>query len=142
MVEMHVATGVVALTSDRQVVMVGQWRYPFSQYSWEIIEGGADPHESPLEAAARELQEEAGLRAAKWRSLGGPLWLSNSVTNEVAHVFLAEGLESIEATPDETEVLKIRRVPLAAAVEMALSGEIVDSMSVIALLRAERVLRA
>ena len=135
---MQVATGVVALTPHNEVVMVGQWRYPFGQYSWEIIEGGAEPDETPQQAAARELQEEAGLGARTWQRLGGPLWLSNSVTDEVAHIFLARDLHPLEATPDDTELLQVRRVPFERAVQMAHTGEIVDVMSVAALLRAER----
>ena len=140
-VEMKIATGVVALTADNDVVLVGQWRYPFDAYSWEIVEGAAEPHETPLEAAARELQEEAGLKADRWRPLGGPLWLSNSVTNEVAYLFLAEGLSAVGAAPDETELLKLRRLPIDAAVQQADSGQIADAMSVAGLLRAERLLR-
>ena len=140
-VEMKVATGVVALTADRHVVMVGQWRYPFDQYSWEIVEGAAEPNESPVEAAARELQEEAGLRADHWQPLGGPLWLSNSVTNEVAHLFVAQQLHETDAAPDETEMLKIRRLPLDEAVHRAETGDIVDAMSVAGLLRVDRLLR-
>lgn len=139
-VEMKIATGVVALTPDRNVVMVGQWRYPFESYSWEIVEGAAEDGEPPQQAAARELQEEAGLVAETWRPLGRPLCLSNSVTNEVAHLFWAEGLSPVTTTPDETELLKIRNVPLAEAVAQAESGEIVDAMSVVALLRLDRLL--
>ena len=94
-VEMKVATGVVAITAEQDVVLVGQWRYTFGQYSWEIIEGAAEPGEPPEHAAARELREEAGLRAKRWRRLGEPLALSNSVTNEVAYIYLAEGLTSV-----------------------------------------------
>ena len=89
-VEMKIATGVVALREDGQTMLVGQWRYPLDQYSWEIVEGAADHEESPQAAAARELQEEAGLGARSWRQLGEPLWVSNSVTNEVAYLYLAE----------------------------------------------------
>lgn len=139
-VEMNVATAVVALTSEREVVMVGQWRYPFDRYTWEVIEGGAEAGEPPRDAAERELREEAGLGAGRWQTLGGPLWLSNSVTNEVAQIFLAEDLFELEAEPDETEMLKIRRVPLAEAVNMAVTGAIEDALSVVALLRAARQL--
>ncbi len=140
-VEMKLAAGVLALTPDRKVVMVGQWRYPFGEYSWEIIEGGVDPHETPLQAAERELQEEAGLRAERWTPLGGPLQMSNSTTDEVAHLFVAEDLWAVEAAPDETELLKTRRVPLEEAIAQAADGRLADAMTVIALLRLDRRLR-
>ena len=70
-VETRIATGVVALTPERDVYLVGQYRYPTEMYSWEIIQGGADEDEEPLAACKRELQEEAGLIAKDWTPLGG-----------------------------------------------------------------------
>ena len=140
-VEMNLAAGVLALTPVGEVVLVGQWRYPFGTYSWEIIEGGVDPHETPLQAAARELQEEAGLRAERWTPLGAPLQMSNSTTDEVAHLFIAEDLHAVDAAPDETELLKTRRIPLETAIAQATDGRLFDAMTVIALLRLDRQLR-
>ncbi|MEL7369129.1 MAG: NUDIX hydrolase [Myxococcota bacterium] len=137
-VEMKIATAIVTLTEDENVVLVGQWRYPFDEYSWEIVEGAADDGESPRDAAARELREEAGLGADHWQTLGKPVALSNSVTNEVAHIFLARELHPLPAAPDETELLKLRQIPLKQAVRMATDGEIIDALSVIGLLRAAR----
>lgn len=137
----RVATGVVALTDAGEVWLVGQFRYPTDVYSWEIIEGGADPHEDPLAGARRELREEAGLEAADWRLLGGEVHLSNSLTSERALIYLARGLREVEATPEVTEVLRLARVPLARALALVDQGAITDAVSVIGLLRAERLLR-
>ena len=141
-VETPVATGVVALTDADEVVLVGQWRYALHGWSWEIIEGGSEPGEPPLEAARRELREEGGLVAAHWSPLGGEVHLSNSFTDERAHVFLATELSEVEAEPDATEVLELRREPLPACLEMVDSGEITDAMTIIALLRLDRMRRA
>ncbi|NDC38040.1 MAG: NUDIX hydrolase, partial [Proteobacteria bacterium] len=59
-VETKVATGVVALTPEHKVILVGQYRYPLQQYSWEIVEGGAEHGEDPFVAIQRELEEEVG----------------------------------------------------------------------------------
>jgi 8-oxo-dGTP pyrophosphatase MutT (NUDIX family) len=134
-----VATGVVALTDADEVVLVGQWRYPTKGYSWEIVEGGADPGEEPLAAAKRELREEAGLEAERWEPLGGELHLSNCITDEVGYLYLARGLSEVGADPDPTEVLTLDRVPLAEAVRRVESGEITDAMSVMGLLLAARL---
>lgn len=137
--EARPATGVVALTEDQQVWLVGQWRYPTGRYSWEIIEGGADPGELPEEAARRELLEEAGLVAERWELLAGEVQLSNCITAELAWIYLARGLSVAQApTPEATEQLALRKVPLAEALLRVDRGEITDAVSVIGLLRAAR----
>ncbi len=141
-VETRVATGVVALTPALEVVLVGQWRYPLDRYSWEIVEGGADPGEDPLEAARRELREEAGLEAARWSDLGGELHLSNCISSERGVLFLAEDLREVPAAPEGTEVLEVRRAPLPEVMDLLDRGELTDAVTVIALLRLERRLRA
>lgn len=133
-----IATGVVALTPELEVTLVGQFRYTVGAYSWELPEGGSKQGETPLEAAQRELQEETGLIAERWSQLGGALHLSNCLSDEVGYVFLAEGLSQAEATPDETEVLAIKRIPLEEALQQVEAGEITDAVSIIGLLRAAR----
>jgi 8-oxo-dGTP pyrophosphatase MutT (NUDIX family) len=134
-VETRIATGVVAMTPENEIFLVGQYRYPLDSYSWEIIEGGSDPQESPLQAAKRELKEEAGIVASQWEQLGGVVHLSNCHSSEEGYIFLAKDLEFFEAEPDATEILKIKKLPLSEALEMLDSGVITDGMSVIALER-------
>jgi 8-oxo-dGTP pyrophosphatase MutT (NUDIX family) len=129
----NTAIGVVALNEDDEVVLVGQYRYPLNEYSWELPEGGCPAKEQPLAAAKRELREETGLKARKWKRLFN-MTLSNSSTDERAIVFLATGLTQHKAMPEDTEVLKLKTVPLTKAVDMVLSGEITDAISVAALL--------
>jgi 8-oxo-dGTP pyrophosphatase MutT (NUDIX family) len=126
--------GVIALTEQNEVVMVGQYRYPTRIYSWEIIEGGKEPGEDFLAAAKRELREEAGYEAEHWEELGGKIQLSNCHSDEVGKIFLATGLTKVTATPEETEVLTVRKVPLDKAIEMALTGEVEDGLTLIGLL--------
>lgn len=96
--------------------------------------GGAPLDENPLEAARRELREETGLTAERWTE-AMQLHLSNSITDEHAIVYVAEGLSEGPTDFDETEVLDLRRLPLGEALRMAESGEITDALSVAALLR-------
>jgi 8-oxo-dGTP pyrophosphatase MutT (NUDIX family) len=138
-VDKHDAVGVVALTDAGEVVLVGQYRYPTDVYSWEIVEGGVDDGEDPLGGGQRELEEEAGLVASSWLPLGGELHLSNSVTSERAFLYLATGLTETVARPDPTEVLTLRTVPMPEAVDMVVSGEIVDALSVMGILLAARL---
>jgi 8-oxo-dGTP pyrophosphatase MutT (NUDIX family) len=135
----HLAIGVVPLSDDGQTILVGQYRYPLDQYSWEIPEGGGELGVDPLASAKRELREETGLTAEHWTYLG-EAHLSNSATDEIACIFLAERLTQGVAEPEGTEELQSRRVPFARAVEMALTGEISDALAVIGLLRAQQYL--
>jgi 8-oxo-dGTP pyrophosphatase MutT (NUDIX family) len=139
-VETMRAAGVVALTRNQEVVLVGQYRYPTQVYSWEIVEGGTRPEEHPLDAVRRELREEAGLSASQFMLLGPEIHLSNSLTDERAFLYLAWELSEIAADPEGTEVLDLQRVPLAEALGMVRRGEIVDAMSIVAIERASRLL--
>ena len=135
------AIGVVPLAENGDTFLVGQYRYTLGSYSWEIPEGGGAKTETPLEAAQRELREEAGITAARWTYLG-EAHLSNSATDEVGCVVLAEDLTLGEAEPDGTEDLQLRRLPFEEAVRMALTGEISDALAVIGLLRADHYLKS
>jgi 8-oxo-dGTP pyrophosphatase MutT (NUDIX family) len=90
-----------------ETYLVGQYRYPLNTYSWEVPEGGADPDESNLEAAKRELKEETGLKAQKWTYLSS-LYTSNSITNEIGHIYLAEELITGVSEPEHTEDLTVK----------------------------------
>ncbi len=141
-VETKIATAVVALDNNLEVFLVGQYRYPTQCYSWEIIAGGTDAGESSLEAAQRELKEEAGLQARQWEQLGSDIQLSNCFSNEIARIYLARDLQDVGAEPEATEVLTMKKLPLAEALQQVADGTINDSLSVLGLLLLERKLRA
>jgi 8-oxo-dGTP pyrophosphatase MutT (NUDIX family) len=128
------AVGVVAFDDEDRIALVGQYRYTLDRYSWELPEGASGAAEDPLEGARRELLEETGLRATRWRELLRA-HLSNSVTDEEAVVFVAGGLEHGEASPEGTERLQVRWVPFEDALRMAVAGELTDAITVLALQR-------
>jgi 8-oxo-dGTP pyrophosphatase MutT (NUDIX family) len=134
------AIAVLPLHDDGSTVLVGQHRFPLANYAWEIPEGGGPKDEPPLDAARRELREETGLLAADWR-LVLEAEMSNSVTDEIAFGFIALGLTSTDAAPDDTEALTLRRVPFAEALDLALNGVIRDVLTVAMLLRAYHMAR-
>jgi len=136
----HLAIGVVPIDADGSTFLVGQFRFPFGKYSWEIPEGGGALDVAPLESAKRELIEETGLVAEHWRQFLR-MDLSNSVSDEVAISFLAWNLAHGQAQPEETEQLQIRKLPFARALDMAWAGEITDSLSVASLLKVELMAR-
>ena len=139
-VDARIAVGIVALTEDNSIYLVGQYRYPNDVYSWEIPEGGAEGDETPLKAAQRELREETGLQASSWEELGSEIHLSNCFTSERAFVFLARGLMQGAAAPDETEKLAVKTVSLRDALTMADDGCLYDGLSIIAIHRIARIL--
>jgi 8-oxo-dGTP pyrophosphatase MutT (NUDIX family) len=132
----NTAISIVAIDSAGYTYLVGQYRYTLNAYSWEIPEGGCsvESGEPTLEAAKRELLEETGLVATEWIELG-EVYLSNSVSDEKAVMYLAQNLSQHQSCPEETEQLKIRRIPLKEAIEMAQNGQITDALSVLTLLK-------
>jgi 8-oxo-dGTP pyrophosphatase MutT (NUDIX family) len=137
----NLAIGVVAVNPAGEVVLVGQHRYPLDYYSWEIPEGGCPKKsDTPEKAAARELREETGLEATRWNYLGC-LALSNSVTDEITHLFLARDLIPGPPSPDPTEILEIKWLSLDEACRQVLEGEITESISIAGLLRARHFLQ-
>lgn len=128
----NIAVGVLAVEGD-SIYLVGQYRYVLDRYSWEIPEGGCAEGEDILCAARRELEEETGLRAAKWE-LMGRAFLSNSVSDELAVWFLATELTQGEHHPEGTEQLNVRRVQFDDILRMATAGEITDALSLLAIM--------
>ncbi|WP_288426071.1 NUDIX hydrolase [uncultured Spirosoma sp.] len=132
------AVGVVPIDAEGYTYLVGQYRYPLNEYSWEIPEGGSPVGTDPLESARRELREETGLIAQRWTKIAR-IHTSNSATDEEGFLYIAEELEQGDHEPEDTEQLHVRRLPLVEAVEMAMRSEITDALSVSALLIVARL---
>lgn len=132
----NLAIGVLPLDEKYNTWLVGQWRYPLEQYSWEIPEGGGPKGEAPLESAKRELKEETGLIAKEYKEICR-IHTSNSVSDEQAIIYAAKGLTQAEAEPEDSEDLQVRKVTFAEAFAMVMRGEITDSLSVAAILKAK-----
>jgi 8-oxo-dGTP pyrophosphatase MutT (NUDIX family) len=134
------AVGILAIDQKGWTWLVQQTRYPHGCMTWEIPEGGSPIHENCLSSAKRELLEEVGLRATQW-SQWLQLQLSNSITDELATIYLAQSLSQGDTNHEDTEDINVKHLPLKEAVEMVHSGEIVDAMSVASLLKAASDLR-
>jgi ADP-ribose pyrophosphatase len=135
------AVTMIALDPEDRVLLVRQWRSPTGGALLELPAGTLDRDddgrtEDPLAAAARELEEETGYRAAEWEKLG-EFWTAPGFATELMHLYLATGLAPAEEDgrlgPDEDEHLELRAVPWREAVAMADAGEIRDAKSLVGL---------
>ncbi|MBA2739185.1 MAG: NUDIX hydrolase [Nocardioidaceae bacterium] len=138
------AVGVVALDDADRVLLLRQYRHPVGRRLLEVPAGILDVAGEPaVDAAARELAEEAGVSAREWSPLL-ELWSSPGVSNEHWQVFLARGLtvlsvaERGDLTPAQHEEadLEIVWAPLDEAVRAVLAGQLCDSMAVAGILAA------
>ena len=131
------AVGVIPIDADGNTYLVGQYRYPLTEYSWEIPEGGAPVGTDLLASAQRELQEETGLIARRWTKIAR-IHTSNSSTDEEGFIYIAEDLTPGPHAPEETEALQLLKIPLSEAVAMVMDGRITDSISMAGLLMVAR----
>jgi ADP-ribose pyrophosphatase len=132
--------GMLPFVDPDTVLLVGQWRYVIGRPTWEIPTGALHPGEDVAAGAQRELAEEVGRRAGRLVPLTS-FDTSKSVLEEHAHLFGCFDLEPAVATPDATELLVVREAPFEDALALVLAGEIVDAMSIVAILWADRLRR-
>lgn len=132
------ALGIIPLDEEGNTWLVGQYRYTLNEYSWEIPMGGGPIDKEILDSAKRELKEETGLTAEKWTEIMR-IHTSNSVTDEEGFIFLAEGLTQGETEFEETEELKVIKLPLQEAIQKVMVGEITDAISIAGLLKIARL---
>ena len=132
----HGGAGVAALNDEGEIYLVRQYRYALDRELIEIPAGKLEKGEDPLEAAKRELGEEAGLAAAEYRDLGYII-PTCGYCSETIYLYAAKGLSPVGQHLDADEFLSVFTLPLDKAAEMVLSGEITDSKTVAAVLKVK-----
>ncbi|MDT5317306.1 MAG: 8-oxo-dGDP phosphatase [Mycobacterium sp.] len=140
-VEHYGAVAIVAMDESNNIALIYQYRHPVGHRLWELPAGLLDVDgEAPHLTAARELEEEAGLKARDWGVLVDVVSAAG-FSDECVRVFLATGLTDVgrpEAHDEEAD-LTLKWFPLVDAVEMVLSGEIVNSLAVAGILAARTI---
>jgi len=138
------AVAILALDDEGRVLLIQQYRHPIRHRDWELPAGLLDVEgEEPLEAARRELAEEADLVAAHWEPLVSS-WTTPGGNDEMIHVFLATGISpasSAHDRADEEADIRVEWVPLADAVEAVLEGRMHNGILTIGVLAASQRLR-
>ena len=129
------ASAVVAIDEDNRIIMEKQFRYALNDYLLEIPAGKLYAGEDPLVCAKRELEEETGIIASEWISLG-TIATSPGFCNEVIHLYVAKGLSKGEVHWDEDEYVEVERYTLDELLQRIKEETIKDSKTLSALLLA------
>jgi len=124
---------------DPWIVIERQYRHAANQYLWELPAGKLDAGEDALAGAQRELEEETGYRAKKWKPLV-EYYASPGFLGESMKVFLAEGLIAGDAHPEEDEQIEFRLVKLSEVIKMIEKGAILDGKTLTSVLLYARKL--
>jgi ADP-ribose pyrophosphatase len=136
------ASAVVAVDEEGQAILIRQYRHAAGGYIWELPAGVLGPGEAPDVCAARELEEEAGVKAADLKHLG-TMFTSPGFCDERIHLFLARGLRETQHAHEPDEVIaEITRFPVADVLAMIRDGRIVDGKTIVGLHLAAEALRS
>lgn len=136
-VEHDRGVGIVAITDDKEIYLIKQFRKPINKVIYEIPAGLVDSKESLQDAARRESQEEIGLRPEKLELLT-EAYSSPGFTDEIVSIFLATDLVEDKLELDDGEYVEPFKVPLKEALDMIENFEITDAKSIIGILYAAR----
>jgi len=131
------AAAVVPFVSDRDVLLIRQYRHAVGGMILEVPAGKLDPGEPPEACAARELAEEAGQRPGRLIRTGA-IWTTPGFCDERIHLFAAFDLAPVRPSPGDDELIEVLRLSLDDALRLVWSGELSDAKSALALVYAAR----
>jgi ADP-ribose pyrophosphatase len=132
-VEHSDCVAIVAIDDNDNVLLVNQYRQAIGKELLEIPAGGIDPGEDAEAAVRREMREETGFLPRRVTSLGG-FYSSPGFCTEYLHLYLATDLVSSPLYAEDTEIIKLVRVPTSQIPELLSSGRICDAKSIAGLL--------
>jgi len=138
-VSLKPGVSVLLMDDDEHVYLTDEFHYGVGRNTLEVVSGGMESGEDPLECAQREAQEELGISASEWTDLGlfDPF---TTIVNSPAHLYLARRLTFGAANPDGTENIRCVKVPFSEAVAMVMDGRITHGPSSVAILKVRVLL--
>lgn len=129
---------VLAIDENSQAFLTKEFHYGVGKETLELVSGGIDQDESPLQAAKRELLEELGIQAGCWTPLGETDPFTANVISPT-HLFLATELTHVESQQEGTEVIEKIRLPFSKVVDKVLNSQITHAPTCLAVLKADRM---
>jgi ADP-ribose pyrophosphatase len=130
------AVAVVALTADRQILLIKQYRKPTEKIMLEIPAGVPGRGERWIDTARRELEEETGWRAGRVRAVWAG-FASPGYSTEVLRFFLAENLTPSKQQTDHVEFIEVVKLPVKKAFARLIAGKIDDNKTMIGIMIAQ-----
>ena len=131
---------VAALTDEKELIFVRQFRYPYMEVVLELPAGKLEKGEDPFEAGKRELEEETGTVAGKYYDLG-KFYPTPGYCGEIIHLYAASDLTATQMNPDEDEFLEVEKIHIDKAVEMVINNEIRDGKTIALIMKVAEMLR-
>jgi ADP-ribose pyrophosphatase len=130
-IEFPNSVSVIAITEDKKIVLVKQYRKPCESELLEIVAGKMDKNEDPLECAKRELSEETGYHSENWEKIAS-FYTTPGYSNEFMNMYIARDVIKGKSHPDEDEFLEIIEMDIKELIEKVKSGEIKDAKTIMA----------
>ena len=138
-IEMTPGSTVLALDNDLNAYLVREYKYAVDRQTVELVSGGLDDGETPLDGAKRELKEELGLEAAEWIDLGVVDPFTTAIRSP-NHMFVAIGISHGEASTDEWERIELVKMPYPRVLAAAMSSEITHAASALCVIKSYHAL--
>ena len=128
-VEHSTSVVIVPICDNGDIIMISQYRSPIKRELLELPSGGINPNETPAAAVERELREETGLKPNYVKRIGG-YYSSPGFTNEFLDLYLVKDLENSISSPDDDEIIRVRRIKQKQIADLITSGQLCDAKSI------------
>jgi ADP-ribose pyrophosphatase len=129
----HGSAAIIPMLTDRQIILIKQYRYAVKNTLYEIPAGTMEAGETPVQCAHRELTEETGYTAKSLEKLI-QFYPSPGISNELMYLFLAKDLEKVDKKPSSDETLEVVEAGIDDAIEMIRNGKIIDAKTICGIL--------